>query len=78
MQRKLEATAAEAERLKCEVADLSGTAAASAAATAKRSEALQKMVSSRSYYRVTILHGKKTSSWLIYGMLSCLGNRQLQ
>ena len=43
--------------LKCEVADLSGTAAASAAATAKRSEALQKMVSSRSY-RVTILVGK--------------------
>ena len=60
MQRKLEATAAEAERLKCEVADLSGTAAASAAATAKRSEALQKMVSSRSY-RVTILCGKQTS-----------------
>ena len=45
MQRKLEETMTENERLKCEVADLSGNAAASASAMTKRSEALQKMVS---------------------------------
>ena len=45
MQRKVEETTTENEKLKCEVSDLSGTAAASASAMTKRSEALQKMVS---------------------------------
>ena len=44
MLRKLEETTAENEKLKCEVSDVSGTAAASASALTKRSEALQKMV----------------------------------
>ena len=53
---------------KCEVADLSGSAAASAAATAKRSEALQKMVSSRSH-GVTILVGKNLQLTYIWDVL---------